>query len=91
MDNKERELLNQMKAALVFAKKMLLQVQQYTSKHYPDCMMNRYRTGRALAHIEELCPLNEKVFIDSATLDRINGKCREIEEESWGHQEKRCA
>jgi hypothetical protein len=91
MDDKEKELLSQMKAALVFAQKMLLQAQQYTSKHCPDCMMNRYRTDCALAHIRTLCPLNENVFIDSATLDAINGKCREIEESSWGHQEKKCA
>ena len=91
MDDNERELLAQMKAALVFAQKMLLQAQQYTSKHCHDCMMNRYRIESVLEHIQTLCPLNENVFIDSATLDAINGKCMEIEEASWEHQEKKCA
>jgi hypothetical protein len=94
MDDKEKELLSRMKTALMFAKKMLLQVQQYTSKHCHDCMMNRYRTDCALAHIQELCPIKEDDFIDSidsATFEKITNKCREIEIASWGHQTKSCA
>jgi hypothetical protein len=91
MDDKEKELFGRMNVALVFANRMLLQVQQYTSKHCHDCMMNRYRADCALAHIQELCPIKEDVFIDSATFDKITSKCREIEVASWGHQTKSSA
>jgi hypothetical protein len=86
MDINKKDLVLQMKAALVFAVKMLWQTQQYTSKHCTDCMMNRYRTECTISYVKSLCPDIGDIAIGDDTKAAINAKCREIEEACWKHQ-----
>jgi hypothetical protein len=85
MNTNEKDLVLQMKAALVFAVKMLEQVQQYTSKHCTDCMMNRFRAESIISHVKSLCPDIGGIDIGADTYAAIEAKCREIEEASWKH------
>ena len=88
MVNKEKNMVRQMKASLVFAVKMLWQTQQYTSKHCTDCMMNRYRADRIISYVKSLCPDIGEIPLKAAAKAAINAKCRQIEQASWKHQRK---